>query len=151
MPETDGPFLSVASFVDMPIEDKTGTLSLIRMIDRSVLQSYGEGLPEEMPKRPTTLTLVVGLKSGAARGRHTLSVKPEAPSGLKLTPMDLPVHFEGEDRGQNFILHVNLTVEEEGLYWFDIYVGAERLTRVPLRFLYERFETRSGGLQAPPP
>ena len=50
----------------------------------------------------------------------------------------MSVHFEGEDRGTNVIYAATLNVEQEGLYWFDVLLDDELLTRMPLRILYQR-------------
>lgn len=36
-----------------------------------------------------------------------------------------------------------LLVDEEGLYWFDIYMAEELVTRMPLRVLYQQIGTPS--------
>ena len=48
------------------------------------------------------------------------------------------VVFEGEDRGTNLILTLNIVVDQEGVYWFDVLLEDELLTRIPLRILYQR-------------
>jgi hypothetical protein len=141
MTRSDGPFVAVATFCESVIEAKDATLSLIRMVDRVIVHAQGPEVPENMPPQTVPVTLVVALKSGAARGRQTISVRPEAPSGRQLDRVELPVLFEGEDRGQNVIIQMQFPVEEEGLYWFDVLLGQALLTRVPLRFVYQRLQT----------
>jgi len=89
-------------------------------------------------KAATNVTILISLKSGKARGRNTIRLRPEAPSGLKFPDQLLPVLFEGEDRGVNLILNLNLVVEQEGVYWFDVLLEEQLLTRIPLRVLYQR-------------
>jgi hypothetical protein len=50
----------------------------------------------------------------------------------------IPVLFEGEDRGANLILALNMVVDQEGVYWFNILLEEELITRIPLRILYQR-------------
>jgi len=51
--------------------------------------------------------------------------------------------MEGEDKGQNLVLNFQTTFELPGLYWFNLYVGEQLFTRMPLRLMYTRFS--SGG------
>lgn len=141
--ETEGPFVTAATLCDQVIEGKDGVLSLIRLVDRWTITASGPEPPEEMPSQQLNLTLVVSLKAGAARGSHTVKIQPEAPSGLRQDALELPVLFEAEDRGQNLIVNLDFTVKEPGLYWFDVLLGDRRLTRIPLRVVYQRIRTGS--------
>lgn len=132
----DGPFLAAAFFCENILEDKDGTLSAIRIVDRVTQQATGPGAPKDMPPLTVTLWMLVVLRSGKARGRRTISLRPEGPSGRQAPPMELSVHFEGEERGQNFRTQIGFVAEDEGLYWFDVLLEDELLTRVPLRVVY---------------
>ncbi len=85
-----------------------------------------------------SLNAFISFKSGSARGRHTVKLRIETPSGLKLPEQLLPVLFEGEDRGVNLMLGINIVVDQEGVYWFDVLLEDVLLTRIPLRILYQR-------------
>lgn len=61
----------------------------------------------------------------------------EAPSGLKIAEQNLPVLFEGEDRGVNLVLNLNMTLNLEGVYWFGVSLENQLLTKIPLRILYQ--------------
>jgi hypothetical protein len=52
--------------------------------------------------------------------------------------------FEGEDRGVNVVLDLNMTVEEEGLYWYDVDIDGTAITRIPFRVVYQRIGARPG-------
>ena len=54
----------------------------------------------------------------------------------------LTVHFEGEEKGQNFLLDVRFTFEYEGLYWFRIGMDGKPLTAIPLRVKYDRIRAQ---------
>ena len=147
---TEGPWLAAALLCEKVIEDKEGTLSLIRIIDRVTTTAVGQGTPSEMPPTPITVTLVAAFKSGSARGRSDFRIDAEAPTGLR-TPLAqaLSIIFEGEDRGANLIINLNFTAQHEGLYWFDLFLDDKLVTRVPLRVVYQRQET--GGPATPGP
>jgi hypothetical protein len=46
--------------------------------------------------------------------------------------------FEGEDRGVNLILNLNIVVDQEGVYWFNVLLEDQFVTRIPLRIFYQR-------------
>ena len=140
----DGPYVQLACFCDQIIEDKTGALSLIRIIDTIFRNASGLTTPEEMQPFQQTLTLVLALKSGAARGRNDLTIIPELPNGSTKDPLLFTIHFEGEERGSNIILQINYLFEYEGLYWFQVKLGEQLLTAIPLRVRYNRTMTMSG-------
>ena len=137
MDQQDGPFLAMAVFCERVLEEKTGVLSLIRVIDR--LQIEGAPMPsQEAPPLPASLTAVVSFKAGSARGSHNLAIRPESPAGLHLPEASLTVLFEGEDRGVNAIVGISVPIQQEGLYWFDVLLDGQRVTRMPLRIVYQR-------------
>ncbi|MDI7274919.1 MAG: hypothetical protein QME94_02965 [Anaerolineae bacterium] len=141
MTTENGPYVQAACFCEMVLEDKTGALSLIRIIDVLTHTSAGPNPPEEMQPFAHELTLVVMLKSGAARGRHELSIVPELPSGETRDPIVLTVHFEGEERGHNVVARLVYTFTLEGLYWFGVFLDGEKISAIPLRIKYNRLLT----------
>lgn len=96
---------------------------------------------------PVSLSLVVLMKAGQARGEYTLGIRPQDPTGAQLPLLETPVVFTGADDGQgaNVVVNLNLGIQHEGLYWFDLLLSGELITRVPLRTEY-----RQAGDQAPP-
>ena len=136
--ENTGPYLIVAAICERVLQEKDETISMVRMIDRLAVTVNALGSPEAMPPTVASITILISLKSGKARGRSTIKLRPEAPSGLKLPDQLLPVLFEGEDRGVNLILNLSLLVDQEGVYWFDVLLEEQLLTRIPLRILYQR-------------
>lgn len=141
MPSETGPYLQVACFCEMVIEDKSGVLSLMRIIDTISQSAVGPNPPDDMPPLAQNLSLVLMMKSGQARGRATITLTPEKPSGLKDHPQELTAHFEGDERGANFVTKVNYLFDQEGVYWFHIYLDGEHWTSVPMRIKYSRVVT----------
>jgi hypothetical protein len=136
MSEAPGPYVQTAVFCEQVLQEQDGVLSLIRIVDRITHSAVGPDIPEQMPQVPINLRAVITLKSGDSRGRHQVTIRPEAPSGQQLDPVTLPVLFEGEDRGVNLVVQLGLVVDQEGLYWFDVLLGNRILTRMPLRVVY---------------
>lgn len=146
MPEESyKPQLQIATFCQSALQEINGSLSIIRLIDRHMIQ----GSQREMLPTNIETTLVIVMKSGFMRGKAMIGVQGNTPSGKQMPMIQLPVLFEGEDRGVGLIMPMNIAIDEEGLYWFDISVDGERFTRVALRVLYQQ-QTLQLSL-APPP
>lgn len=145
MPFEHGPYLTIATFCEQVIEDRSGVLSLIRVVDRKVVTVQGVDAPEQMPAADLDWTLVLNLKSGEVQGSHPLKIVPQLPSGETLSPVLLSVHFEGANRGQNVVTRVNMKLEMPGIYWFKIYIDDEFLTQVPVEVIYSRLVSAALG------
>ena len=138
MPFERGPYLILAAFCEQVIEDKSGVLSLIRVVDRMSITAQGADAPEQMPPANLNWALVLSLKSGEARGTHPIQIVPQLPSGETLDPVTLSMHLEGGNRGQNLVSRINMRLEMPGVYWFKVYVDDEFLTQVPVEVIYSR-------------
>ena len=136
-----GPYLTLAAFCEQVIEDKSGVLSLIRVVDRMNIATQGPTAPEQMPPTNLNWVLVLSMKSGEARGSLPIKIEPELPSGLRLQPLTLSAHFEGGNRGINILSKLNIKLETPGVYWFRIYVDDKFLTQVPVEVIYSRIVT----------
>lgn len=137
-PTIGGPYLAVAVFCEKVLQEGDGVMSLIRIVDRTTVAITSKDAPEDLPPVTLEQTLVLSFKSGFARGKMEVTIKPSTPSGQQLPAVTAGVLFEGHDRGVNLVCPTRLEVKEEGLYWFDVYVGPELATRVPYRVLYQR-------------
>jgi len=127
-----GPYVQVAAFCERVLTEANQVLSLVRVIDIVTHTERRPDAPKEMPEVHYPLTLVLMLKSGRARGRHEVTIKPELPSGEFLPPFTLTVQLEGEGRGVNLVSQIDIPYKLEGLYWFNIYFDEVLLTRIPL-------------------
>ncbi|MBI2918909.1 MAG: hypothetical protein HYY01_13080 [Chloroflexi bacterium] len=140
-PFEQGPYIQVAGFCDQVLEDKTGALSLIRIIDTLTHTEARPDAPAEMPPVTYRLKLVLMLKSGRARGRHEIKVVPELPSAETQPPLVMTVHLEGDERGQNVVADMNFTFTMEGLHWFKVFFDNALLTCMPFKVRYTRLQT----------
>ena len=144
-PTREGPFVQVAGFCDHVIEDKTDTLSLIRLIDR-VFHRAPSTTPGVMEPFHWNGTLVISLKAGSAQGSHRLRVVPVDSSQQTLPSLEVPILFESPDRGISVVLRVAIDIQYEGIYWFDVYLGdSQLLTRIPLRVVFQELPRTGGG------
>jgi hypothetical protein len=152
MPESNlpstGPFLGTAVLCEKVLQEADGVISIIRVVDRITHSAIGPEVADEMPPFTINLNALVSLKSGTAKGRFKVKIRPEAPSGELLPAIEVPVLFEGEERGVNLILQIAIQAEHEGLYWFDVFLEEGRLTRIPLRVVYQ--PQRVGGPTSEP-
>ena len=129
------PHLAMAVFCEKILQEADGVMSVIRIIDRFIVS----GVTPEMNNQILQFILLISFKSGFLRGKHKISVYPKSPTGKDLPSMDFPVLFEGDDdRGINMGVNLNFVVNEEGLYWFDVHLGEELVTKMPLRVVYQR-------------
>src|SRR5215469_2324704 len=133
-----GPYLIAAVICERVLQEKDEAVSVIRIVDRVTLTVPASSSPEDIPPVPLNLNALLSFKSGNAKGRSTIKWVMEEPSGIRGPEQLLPALFEGEDRGVNFILNLALTLSQEGLYWFDVFLEEQLLTRIPLRIFYQR-------------
>ena len=135
------PHLAIAVFCERILRETDGVFSIIRVIDRFMVR----GTTPEMGKRSIRFTLMIMFRAGFMRGKAKVSIKPLTPSKKELPTIDIPVLFEGDDeRGVIISAETSLEVEEEGLYWFDLAVMGETVTRMPLRIEYQQTAIHGG-------
>jgi hypothetical protein len=139
------PWVQLAAFCQTAIQEATGALSIIRIIDRMAVA----GMTQEMQPTNIQWTLAIILKADEMRGQYNLSIKIHAPNQQATDGPSFPVLFEGEDRGVQLVLPGGIVANQSGLYWFDILVENELLTRIPLRVLYQRIQMPPGGVAFP--
>lgn len=146
MPET-GPHIVNATFCEKVLIEDDGVLSLIRLVDRFTQTATGPEPPEQMPPFVLTdrdLHMVITLKSDKAKGRCTVKIVAEAPSGVRTPIGDYDVNLPGGNHGINLNIGINFAFQHEGVYWFDVLLGGPReqkdvlMTRAPLQVLYQR-------------
>jgi hypothetical protein len=147
----NGPYLVSALLSERTIQETDGVLTLVRVVDKVTATSGSptEPHPSEMPAFLVSLYLTIILKAGRARGDYLLAVRPEDPTGAVLTASENPITFTGTDdgAGANVVINMNLGIRHVGLYWFNVLLDDQLLTRVPLRIEYE--PVQDARLQAP--
>jgi hypothetical protein len=144
--DSGGPYLCGAFICEKVLQEKDGVLSAIRIVDRIYHRAVGRDAPENMPPVTLDLKMLLIFKSGKARGRYDVEVRPILPSQRVLQAVSLPMHLEGDDdRGANLIVNLAFQATEEGLYWFEVLVNGESITRVPLRIVYQRVSMSTSG------
>lgn len=134
-----GPYLVAALLCEKVLEEKNGTKSVIRIVDRVTRTATGPNPPMEMMPFEHEFSMLVRFKAGDARGPMTLQIEPVKPSSETLHSMIGTVNFEGEeDRGIDVVVNFKVRMEQAGVYWFNVYLNGVRVTRAPLRVVYIR-------------
>lgn len=146
-----GPFIQVAAFCERVLQEQDGVLSAIRIIDRIIqtVQAAGTQAPDQMPQLKFDMFVVVCFKSGDFRGKKDVKIIPKSPSGQILQGFSAPMLFEGDERGVNVVLRYSLDIKEEGLYWFDVELDGEVVTKMPLRVIYQKLQMTSTAIATP--
>jgi hypothetical protein len=135
-------YLSIAVFCEKVLREADGVMSIIRMIDRFNIA----GSTPEMQPTVLTFNIFVSFKSGFLRGKQVIALRPTSPSGDEMAAMQFPVLFEGDnERGNALLTQMNFIVDQEGLYWFDVILNQEIVTRMPLRVAYQHSPTPMAG------
>lgn len=139
--DPSGPYLQSALVCERVLQENDGVLSIIRVIDRVtfIVGPDGELVAPEHP-----VFFVITFKAGAARGTYSIEIRVEKPSGERSAILNAPVHFEGEERGANIVIGAAFAPDQAGLYWYEVLFEGERVTRMPLRAVYQPMATVGG-------
>ena len=130
------PSLRIAALCERVLEEKDGSLSLIRLIDRLVITAEGTDVPKELPPGQVPLTALMSWISGL--GNYEAKIRVIFPDGNSFETPTLPFYLDSLDKVQNQIVRLVLPVKRQGVYWFDFVLGDEIKRRVPLRVVYQR-------------
>lgn len=142
-----GPYVQIAAFCHTAMIENTGALSIIRITDRIGVA----GFTAEMAPTTIQVTLAIVLKSGFLRNQAKIIVRAITPSQQLLPNIEFPVLFEGDERGVQLVIPMGFVVQESGLYWFEVLIEEQILTRIPLRVLYQQLAAPPGLAPGTPP
>jgi hypothetical protein len=147
--KTSKPLLAAAFICEKVLQDKDDALSAIRIVD-----TFTVSIPSDIPlgvQPQIGLTLLVSFKAGDAEGKHELLVKLRSPAGdeikghygqVPLRPDEkasqgYKANFEFKpgqpEDGANLVISCSLPIKQFGLYYFEVFVDDEMVTRVPFR------------------
>jgi hypothetical protein len=134
-----GPFVVLAVFCEQAIEEKSGVLTLIRIIDQVTIQAIGPDAPDDLPVgSAVSTTLVVGLKAGMARGKQKVQATFVHPDGTRHPGPEIPIHFNaGDHQGSNLLLKATVALSTTGIYWAEVAVNERMVSKTPLEIRYE--------------
>jgi hypothetical protein len=134
----DGPYLTAAFLCERIIEEKDGVKSFVRVVNRIVSSARGPEVPERMPPIPVRLSLYLSMRTGNKSGKHEIRISFLRPDNTAAGPQLVQsVNLEPpESRGIDLAINLNLMLDQEGVYWFDVFFDGLRMTRIPLSVLY---------------
>jgi len=127
------PYVTAALLCERVLQEKDESLTLVRIADRLQydVQGVGVALPEGL-KPVINIEGLVSIKSGPVTGDHTIDIFLQRPNGDRKAVATFPVKFLGKDHSQNLILKMGVGIQQDGLYWFDVFFDGEVLTKIPL-------------------
>lgn len=138
MPDpSQGPWVSFAVLCEKIIEDKLGRISLINIVDQVNFTPAQDSVGQPLAI-PIRLVAAIGFKGGILKGPADIKlqiIKPNGESGQNITASVL---FQGDERGTNILTEMNMVLNDEGLYWIEVYVQTQFMTRIPLRLAVQR-------------
>jgi len=140
---TDGPYLGMAILCERVLQEKDNVLSAIRIVDKIIQTAIGPDSLEMMPPVTINLFAIISFKSGASGGKYNFKLVPTTPSNEKMQEYSIPLVLEKNGKSANVIINLNLLVKEEGLYWFDVSLNDEFVTKIPLHIEYQRVQMAS--------
>lgn len=140
MPDpSQGPWVSFAVLCEKTIEDKLGRLTLINIVDQvNFSPPQGQDSTAEPLAVPIRLVVAIGFKGGVLKGPADIKLQFMKPSGEKGASMQVSALFQGDERGTNLVTDLNMILNEEGLYWIEVFVQEQFMTRIPLRLAFQR-------------
>lgn len=128
-----GPYVAAALLCEKVLREADGVISLIRVVDRWEVTGPTDQIPV------IQATLVILMKSGTHRGPAQLTVSPFSPDGKHMPQVGFPINFEGDDdRGAGIVAPMGFPAPESGVYWFDIAIDGQPMTRIPIRVVRHR-------------
>lgn len=130
------PSLRISVLCERVLEEKDGSLSLIRLIDRLVITAEGTDLPKELP--PSQVALIALMSWIDGLGNYEAKIRVNFPDGNSLESPTFPFYLDSLDKVQNHIVRMTLPIKRDGIYWFNFLLGDEVKGKVPLRVIYER-------------
>jgi hypothetical protein len=144
MPTNTGPHVQLALFAEKFIRGaQSRALSIINIIDAVTVQGPS---PNEMPSFSLGQVMIfVNLWADKTKGRYTIKLKPQEPSGLSGDLIEVgPVNFTATALGVEIARPMpDYEISEEGTTWFDVMLVApgdeegQVLTRIPFNVTYQ--------------
>jgi hypothetical protein len=131
-----GPHLDVAVICEDFIQEKDGTYSVVRLVNRLTMHDTA---PEPGTVVVLPLKLLVGFKAGGIIGPRTFSLYLDTPSGQRREFLkDCPLNFQGGDTGFVAPIQILLPYEGDGTYWIDVISDHKQHSRIPLTIKYDK-------------
>ena len=135
----NGPWLTSALICERVLIETDRVHSLIRLIDRTTVQTVGPEPPEEMPPFQRQLSLFVSFKTGGAPPPYSLKITrstPAEPTAESDVIMDKNIELEAGRSGHNQTVNLTVVFSQPGVHWFNVYLQGALVTRMPIEVVY---------------
>jgi len=142
------PHVAAAFLCERILHEKDEVLSAIRIVDRYFYRTPTD-LPPNVKPHIGINALISFKRAGDGTGpeKHQGVLVLTAPSGKELTAPDRPKFdfefSEGQATGANLIVSLNVQASEFGLFWIDVLVDGERVTRIPFTLVEQSEPTKT--------
>ena len=82
---------------------------------------------------------LLSFKTGDSPGRHVVRIDMVSPSGKSSRAQEKEIALPADENGGiNINLKMNVFIHTDGLFWFDVFMDDERVTRMPFRVVVQR-------------
>lgn len=143
-----GPFLAAAFFCESMMEDSSGKVSAIGILDTVTIyiaHDAPKNVPSEDTPLPLTQSLLVFFRGGDSPGKHQLRLVLTRPDGKRGKPTDREVELSKSLQGGiNVRTHMAMSITMTGVYWLDVILDGKLYTRVPLKVAVQRVPAPEG-------
>lgn len=134
-----GPYLNAAFLCEKVLEQKDGVLSAIRIVDR-ITHSYtasAEDPSSNIPTAKAEFSFLLILKSGQNPGVTNIKIIPKKPDNSELPPLNSTMHLDPPDnRGANLVFNATITLDQQGVWWFEVFINDVSRTKIPLEVIF---------------
>jgi hypothetical protein len=131
-----GPYLNAALLCDEVLEEKSGRLSLIRLITEVTVNLAADDPPTEMPAIDIPLTGLLAFNAGEQPGTYAVALVMQDPDGGKRRGPDLALELKHDHHTMNLIVKATLGANVPGVYWVLVLLNEREVTRLPLLVRY---------------
>lgn len=138
-----GPFIASAVFCQSVSEDSDGVLSALRIVDevRGIIPSNAPAdFPsKEHPVEITLFALIMIRRGDAVAGKHNLKLVIESPKSETKDVFTEEIELPQPPNGAATVkARIVMKLQGQGLYWIDVILDKQRLSRMPLNIVLHR-------------
>ncbi len=154
--EEEGPLLLAALICERVLQEKDGGISVIRLIDQITVGVAVRGIPpmsstevaQAVVVAPFACSILLVFKGGRLGSQHVAQVIGHSPDGppreFDPAPFVVGSLVEGVPPGQNVVMQLQLVLQKEGVYWFEVRLDGRRITATPLRVAFASSPNQTG-------
>jgi hypothetical protein len=131
------PLLAAAVFCERILETAENVLSAINIIDTFIVYHLPDALSQPDQRLQVSLKALVALRAGNVIGERNIRLVLRIPTGKRKMMFERAFQFKGGEQGVNMNVSLMWEIKTQGLYWVDVMVEGARVTRMPLRIVFQ--------------